>query len=212
MGLPDQLDEVLFGSRKVFAFPVAGIHGPVGMLRQGIETNAAVLMDLHIILTDQCTAEVVGYHLEDGHGTGGFKGNLRPQAVLSEDVLLDLAQGRSFAHHGKGLVLQPFQRDDPVGEPRPEDLPLRHSMGGIGSEILGIQKPGYVDGIILSVSAVTGKDEMPEKPDDMLKFYLNCASEDKVFHSYGHAPHKLFGSEAGPEALKNMLTWLDLRA
>lgn len=85
-------------------------------------------------------------------------------------------------------------------------------MGGIGSEILGIQKPGYVDGIILSVSAVTGKDEMPEKPDDMLKFYLNCASEDKVFHSYGHAPHKLFGSEAGPEALQNMLTWLDLRA
>lgn len=88
------------------------------MLRQGIEINAAVLMDLHIILTDQCTAEVVGYHLEDGHGTGGFKGDLRPQAVLAEDVLLDLAQGRSFAHHGKGLVLQPFQRDDPVGGPR----------------------------------------------------------------------------------------------
>ena len=82
MRLTNQLDEVLFGSGKVFAFPVAGIHGPVGMLRQGIEINAAVLMDLHIILTDQCTAEVVGYHLEDGHGTGGFKGDLRPQAVL----------------------------------------------------------------------------------------------------------------------------------
>ena len=62
MRLTNQLDEVLFGSGKVFAFPVAGIHGPVGMLRQGIEINAAVLMDLHIILTDQCTAEVVGYH------------------------------------------------------------------------------------------------------------------------------------------------------
>ena len=59
MRLTNQLDEVLFGSGKVFAFPVAGIHGPVGMLRQGIEINAAVLMDLHIILTDQCTAEVV---------------------------------------------------------------------------------------------------------------------------------------------------------
>ena len=45
MRLTNQLDEVLFGSGKVFAFPVAGIHGPVGMLRQGIEINAAVLMD-----------------------------------------------------------------------------------------------------------------------------------------------------------------------
>lgn len=151
-----------------------------------------------------------------------------------------MAKG-SFCSRSRGTTRQ--------GDPGQKIFLFGNSMGGIGSEILGIQKPGYVDGIILSVSAVTlanpprrtnalgymmgcafyylhdhyqefaepvlilcAEDDMHFKPDDMLKFYLNCASEDKVFHSYGHAPHKLFGSEAGPEALQNMLTWLDLRA
>lgn len=194
-----------------------------------------------------------------GHGQSeGLRGYYADFSVLVNDIkfIIDLARKEN---PGQKIFL------------------FGNSMGGIGSEILGIQKPGYVDGIILSVSAVTGKDEMPEKPedmttqfpvplpeseqnaatlanpprrtnalgymmgcafyylhdhyqefaepvlilcaeddmhfkpDDMLKFYLNCASKDKVFHSYGHAPHKLFGSEAGPEALQNMLTWLDLR-
>ena len=152
-----------------------------------------------------------------------------------------------------------------------------NSMGGVGSEIFGIQYPGYVDGIILSVSAVCGKDKVPVKPDDMttefplplpesmmtpevladpprrtnalgymmdcafyylhdhfkafsepvlilcaeddmhfdprdlMNFFLECGSEDKMFRAYGHAPHKLFGSFAGPEAMRNMLAWLDLR-
>lgn len=46
---------------------------------------------------------------------------------------------------------------------------------------------------------------------DSLNFFLGCRSPDKMFRAYGDAPHKLFGSKAGPEAMANMLTWLDIR-
>lgn len=152
-----------------------------------------------------------------------------------------------------------------------------NSMGGVGSEIFGIKYPGYVDGIILSVSAICGVNQVPEKPDDMttefpiplpesqmspeimedpprrtnalgymmgcamnylyyhhkefsepvlvlcaeddmhfdardlMNFFLECSSTDKIFQAYGKAPHKLFGSFVGPEAMANMLVWLDMR-
>lgn len=161
MGLPDQLDEVLFGSRKVFAFPAAGIHGPVGMLRQGIEINAAVLMDLHIILTDEFPVPL-------------------PESEQNAATLAN-----------------PPRRTNALGY-----------MMGCAFYYLHDHYQEFAEPVLI----LCAEDDMHFKPDDMLKFYLNCASEDKVFHSYGHAPHKLFGSEAGPEALKNMLTWLDLRA
>ena len=40
-----------------------------------------------------------------------------------------------------------------------------NSMGGFGTEVFACMYPGYVDGVILAVSAIPGKPEKPVKPD-----------------------------------------------
>ena len=194
-----------------------------------------------------------------GHGkSDGLRGYYNSFDELVGDIkfMVDLAKGENL---GKKVFL------------------FGNSMGGVGAEIFGIQYPGYVDGIILSVSAGCGRDKLPVKPDDMttefplplpesappelladpprrtnalwymldcafyylrdhfsqfaepvlilcaeddnhfdprdmLRFFLECASGDKMFRAYGHAPHRMFVSFAGEEAMRNVLDWLDLRA
>ena len=84
-----------------------------------------------------------------GHGkSDGLRGYYNSFDELVGDIkfMVDLAKGEN---PGKKVFL------------------FGNSMGGVGAEIFGIQYPGSVDGIILSVSATCGTDKPPVKPDDL---------------------------------------------